>query len=343
MAGMTGVIAGQARAEARGRLRPIDPARDLGAIADLIGDAFASDLDAQGRAALRELRWMARLWPLVWWWSRTDPIFRESLSGFVWEAPLSPGKRWQVVGNVNLNRAPGNRERYVLYNVVVQDAYRGQGIGRRLTEAAMAEAQDLGAKGVILQVHQDNQPALRLYTQLGFTEASAETDFRLDSPRPVEVTDAPGYRFCRWRWSDGRSAYHLVRLTVPAVEQWLRPVKAEKYQGDWFTRFGEWLTDLGSGRRTYRFSVFQDGELAAVMTVAVALRRGEHRLALLVHPQHRGAVEAALISRALSMLSVLPPRPVQITVHKDHTAALDALRRYGFVEQRTLLTLWHDF
>ncbi|MGQ9598953.1 MAG: GNAT family N-acetyltransferase [Anaerolineae bacterium] len=340
---MATAVAEQARLETRGRLRPIDPARDLHAIANLIGDAFASDLDAQGRAALRELRWMARLWPLVWWWSQADPGFRESLSGFVWEAPSPTGKRWQVVGNVNLNPVPGNRQRYILCNIVVQEAHRGQGIGRRLTEAAMAEAQELGAKGVILQVHQDNLPALQLYTKLGFTEASGETEFRLEAPYPVLVVDAPGYRFCPWRWSDGPSVYRLVRLAVPAVEQWIRPVKEEKYQGRWSTRFEEWIAGVVSGYRTYRFTAFWDSELAAVMTVAVALRRGGHRFSLLVHPHHAGQVEAALISRALSMVSVLPPKPVLITVNKAHAAAFHVLRSYGFLEQRTLLTLWRDF
>src|SRR5512139_1637051 len=73
------------KGSARGRLRRLDPAQDMGAIAQLIGSAFGNEMDSQGRAALRDLRWMARLSPLVWWWAQADPSFRESYNGFVWE------------------------------------------------------------------------------------------------------------------------------------------------------------------------------------------------------------------------------------------------------------------
>ena len=68
-----------------GRLRPLDPTQDMGAIAQLIDSAFGDDMDSQGRAALRDLRWMSRLSPLVWWWAQADPSFRETYNGFVWE------------------------------------------------------------------------------------------------------------------------------------------------------------------------------------------------------------------------------------------------------------------
>ena len=70
---------------ARGRVRRLDPTRDMGAIAQLIDTAFGDDMDRQGRAALRDMRWMSRLSPLVWWWAQADPSFRETYNGFVWE------------------------------------------------------------------------------------------------------------------------------------------------------------------------------------------------------------------------------------------------------------------
>jgi hypothetical protein len=79
------------------------------------------------------------------------------------------------------------------------------------------------------------------------------------------------------------------------------------------------------------------------MAVTAAFRQGEHRLDMLVHPDHIGQVEACLISRALYVLASAPSRPVRITVSKEHTATLRVLRDYGFQEQRTLLTLWKDF
>jgi len=126
----------EAAEEAPGRQRELDPTRDLGEVADLIADAFAQDMDERGHSALREMRWMSRLSPLVWWLSQTDPGFRDTFSGFVWQAP-SPSGKDEIVGNVNLNRAPGQRDWYIICNVVVREDYRQRGIGRCLTEQAL--------------------------------------------------------------------------------------------------------------------------------------------------------------------------------------------------------------
>lgn len=328
---------------AQGGLRPLDPGRDLGAIADLIAAAFAQEMDARSRRALRELRWMARLSPLVWWWASVDPSFRDSFNGFVWEEPSPRGRRRQVVGNVSLNQAPGNRRRWIVCNVVVRDDYRRQGIGRQLTEAAIAEAQGLGAEGVLLQAYQDNLPALQLYTALGFQEAAGETEFWLEAVNPVAFLDAPGYQLRAWRPADGQAAYDLARLVIPPVLQWFRPIRAGEYHLSWWARLFEALSDLMAGQRVYRLSVLKEERLVATMTVVVAFRQGEHQLALLVHPDHTGQVEAALVSRALHMLAALPPRPVRAVVDREHTATARVLQEYGFQEQRTLLTLRRDF
>ena len=87
----------------------------------------------------------------------------------------------------------------------------------------------------------------------------------------------------------------------------------------------------------------REHRLVAVMTVTAAFRRGEHVLSLLVHPDHAGSVEAALISRALHMLAAAPARPVRATVVTEHNSTLRALGDYGFEEQGTLLTLSKHF
>jgi ribosomal protein S18 acetylase RimI-like enzyme len=298
-------------------------------------------MDERGQAALRELRWMARLSPLVWWMARADPTFSDSLNGFVWEEPNLTGKGWHLVGNVSLNRAPGSRQRWIICNVVVRDGYRGQGIGRRLTEAAMVEARELRAAGVVLQVHQNNPPALRLYTDLGFEEVARETNLCLETAEAVAFLDAPGYLLRPWQPSDGLALYELAQRITPQARQWMKPIKAGEYRPDWWARFGQAMADLLAGRRVYRLVALRGEQRVAVMTVTAAFRRGSHRLAFLIDPDHAGQVEAALVSRALYMLASLPSRPIEATVSgvRDQMAALNVMRDYGFTEGRTLLTL----
>jgi len=327
----------------RGHIRPLDPSRDLGEVAELIGQAFADDMDARGRAALRELRWMARLSPLVWWLSQADPGFRAAFNGFVWQVPGAEGGRGRIVGNVNLNRAPGSRQRYIICNVVVKEAYRGRGIGRVLTERAVEEAVALGASGAVLQVRHDNQQALHLYTDLGFYQVGGEADLWIDTVPSVALLDAPEHRVRAWRPSDGQALYRLAHRAIPEAQQWLRPVRREEYWPGWGTRLVHRLTSLLAGRRTYRLVASRGGKLVALAQVTATFRPGEHQLALLVDPADAGQVEASLVSRALYVLAALPPAPVRVTAYKEHTAALKVLYNYGFREQKTLLTLKKDF
>jgi len=334
-------------AKEQGGLRHMDPMRDLGTIADLIATAFADELDERGRAALREMRWMARLRPLVWWWSEVDPSFRDSFNGFVWEEPVpktrGAHKVWRIVGNVSLNRAPGDRRRWIICNVVVLDEYRGGGIGRSMMRAAIDEAEQIGADGVVLQVHRDNSRALALYTSMGFHEVSGETDLWLEAVGAVARLDAPGYEIRGWIPADGLAVYQLARHAIPAVQQWIRPVRIDEYRLDWLLRLGQWISSIITGSRTYRLTALKDDRLVAMMAVTATTHSGAHHLALLVHPDHEGQVEAALVSRALYMLGAAPSRQVRITAHMGDEATLKVLKDYGFKEQRTLLTLRKDF
>jgi ribosomal protein S18 acetylase RimI-like enzyme len=315
----------------------------MGAVADLIATAFGSEIDGQGRAALRELRWMARLSPLVWWWAQADPTFHDAYNGFVWEEPSPKGRgRQVVVGNANLNRTPGDRTQWVICNVVVREEYRGRGIARRLMEANIAEAQKQGAEGVVLQVYRANLRALHLYTDLGFQQVAGETEMCLETIQSVALLDPVGYHLRPWQPADGQAAYNLASLAMPTMQQWLRPVRRGDYERDAWARLEHRLADLLAGRRTYRLAAFKEADLVATMAVQASFRRGEHALSLLVHPQHRGHLEPVLVGRALHMLAGLPVRAVRATASTDHTAALEALGNYGFREKRTLLTMSYN-
>jgi ribosomal protein S18 acetylase RimI-like enzyme len=316
----------------------MEPTRDLSEVADLIAEAFAEDMDERGRAALREMRWMSRLSPLVWWLSQTDPGFRDAFSGFVWQIPAPPA-RGQIVGNVNLNRAPGRRGWYIVCNVVVREDYRQRGIGRCLTEQAIAKAEALIAEGVVLQVRQDNAVAMRLYLDLGFRRSSGEVELVHQDPPSVAISSPAGYRIRTWQPADGERVYRLAQRAVPEVQQWLRPVRRDAYAPGWGGRLVARLGDLVAQRRTYRLLALDGERPVGMLQVRASFRGQEHRLTLLVDPEHAGQVEAALVARGLHMLAALPPAPAGIMLYVDQAAAIKILRDYGFREKRTLLTL----
>lgn len=57
-----------------------------------------------------------------------------------------------------------------LYSLMVAPAARGQGLGFRLTGAAMVAARDAGRRRLRLEVRADNAEAVALYRRAGFRE-----------------------------------------------------------------------------------------------------------------------------------------------------------------------------
>ena len=55
-----------------------------------------------------------------------------------------------------------------VFEVVVAQAFRGRGLGRKLMNALRGWAWGEGARRAYLQVMEDNQPAIELYRRLGF-------------------------------------------------------------------------------------------------------------------------------------------------------------------------------
>lgn len=56
--------------------------------------------------------------------------------------------------------------------LVVDQARRGEGIGRRLLDAAEARARAHGAEAMMLDMSAGNEPARSLYEQLGYLPSS---------------------------------------------------------------------------------------------------------------------------------------------------------------------------
>jgi ribosomal protein S18 acetylase RimI-like enzyme len=62
----------------------------------------------------------------------------------------------------------------VLYDIVVDPAYRGQGIGQRLLDATIAALKARGVPRVVLSTAEKNKAAQRLFARAGFRETMIE-------------------------------------------------------------------------------------------------------------------------------------------------------------------------
>ena len=62
----------------------------------------------------------------------------------------------------------------VLYDIVVDPAHRGRGIGRLLLDATLAALAARGAPRVVLSTAERNEPAQRLFARAGFRRTMIE-------------------------------------------------------------------------------------------------------------------------------------------------------------------------
>ena len=120
-------------------LRPIDPRRDMGQVADLIEATFRGDLDGTARRMVREMRTLGRIGWVGWALSRLllPPAARPF--GFVWE------ENERIVGNASLLPVSGHPRRWVMANVAVHPEYRRRGIARQMVDASDHFARKAGA------------------------------------------------------------------------------------------------------------------------------------------------------------------------------------------------------
>jgi ribosomal protein S18 acetylase RimI-like enzyme len=316
----------------------MEPARDLAGVAKLIQDAFADELDRTGQAALREMRNMSRLGPLLWWLDRASAEFNELLSGFVWV------EEGQIVGNVTLSRATPGSSRWIISNVAVAEPYRGRGIARALMDAALALIHEWGGRVAALQVRDNNRAAVHLYQSMGFRETFGTAYLQLDRVPPVTPLPlvAGRLRPRRFDSADAHMEYELARVATPEAVQIDHPVRMTRYRLGVEHRLADWMRQLVGGGPTLRLVVDAGDYLAATVIAETGAWGGEGHVFLTVHPVWRGQVEQQLVSHALHHLRRWPRRAVQVRHSTYHPEGIEAFVRFGFREVRTLLWMRRD-
>jgi len=319
--------------EGKPPIRPLNPARDFGQLADLIENAFGEELSSGGAKVLREIRFLSWLGPLNYLLYGTGSDLDSIFSGFVWEHD------GQIVGNVSLNRAGGRGSRWQISNVAVLDRFRRQRIGRRLMEAALDFIASRGGEVVYLYVREDNEPALHLYTDLGFAELDRLSELELlpqhrpppqdlELLRPLKPAEQP-------------ALYELVRVAEGPGQRWLGGAQRRRYVMAADERFLKWLGGLFTGEHETRWVVAGATGLdaAALLQSTHLWNLKPHRLRLWVYPSRRGDLEEQLASDVARLLARQAARPTWASLPASEWRATTALVSEGFRLVRTLVLM----
>lgn len=321
----------------------MDPLKDLRGVANLIEEAFADDLDRSGQSALRELRWLSYMKPILWWMVVFSSDHNDFLSGFVWEEDR------KIVGNITVNRtAPGSR-RWLISNLAVAKNYRGRSIARGLMYAGIELAKEYNGTSVSLQVRSDNAAAKHLYESLNFREISGTTYLRLNRIPRIDRQDIPALpkdvtlRPRRFDSIDARQAYQLASAAVSSEVQREWPLRQSRFRLDgqeqWLTNFFHKI--VGGGSAVY-WVVENGHSFVATLNVQPGILGKLHHVELIVHPDWRGYLEKPLIGRALNYLYGWRNTGITLKHPADHTQAIQAYKEWGFEESQTLIWMKHD-
>ena len=313
--------------EAANGLRPADVRRDLRGIADLLEEAFASELDEIGQRILREMRFWSRLgWLLkgLEWFLPPGEAF---VPGYVW---VEDGR---VVGYAMVRRFQPGLEGWLIANVAVAPEFRGRGIGRALVAACLEYARAHGARWAALQVRADNIPALRLYRSLGFVEIGRIQIWRREAGGalsfPTMSSGIPGYRVRPARPGEASALSAWIAAAENPAMRLFEPL------GLLPTALAPW--PFGQRRKTLWIIETEGGEIVAI--AAWIRREGTLTLRAFLTgsgtPQHaRWLVETALIG--------IPPTLPVMALTGEEPALSAALLSFGFRPIRILIGMRCD-
>ncbi len=335
---MTAIHAATGHVDSRNAngIRPFDIGRDLRPVAELIAESFASELDARGNAALREMRVMSHMSGFLKVVNRTTGEFNDVFNGFVW---VDDG---EIVGNVTVQKADRQGSRWQIANVAVAPTHRGRGLARRLMNRALEHIESSGGRWAVLQVYARNDAARKLYDGLGFEYLGGKSDLVLDpatqrAALPAEIQMIPD--FLSFSASHGQELYELANCQLHAQAQWWRPLRRADYQINFEQQIGEWFAHLIGRRDVYRHCIQITRRFEAAIVLTAQRWSGNHELQIWVRPDNYGKYEDAFMAWTMRMLADYPRLPVTLELPTDHTAAIETANANGFTTARTLLTM----
>lgn len=325
---MTLALSDGARQVSNG-VRPFDPGRDVGAVADVIEIAFVDELGPNDRGVLRDFRLMQLAAPFLWLASRSVPDFDAVFGGFVW----AEGGR--IVGTVSLTRLGETGAHWLISNVGVLPEYRGRGIARALMEAAIGAVRRKGGRLITLQVRSQNERAYRLYRRLGF-QLMEQTVVLDRAAGPVPALDAPTIPLRLWTTADADRTLDLTQAVVPDTYQALLPLRRAEFRFDTGGGPGHPVAEWLRGSTTYRLAVPDGDEFAAMVTLKARRRGGPHHIEMSVRPRWRGQLERSLVAQTMGIAARYGQRTMTAHLRPDEAAVIATLQEIGFRPMYTL-------
>ena len=305
-----------------GQIRPLNPLRDLSAVADLVEVCFQTTMDKDGRRYLQDMRRSASDSAFMRWATKTSDSISLPLTGYVWE------DNGRIVGNVSL--IPYNRRNmrvYLIANVATHPDFRRRGIARMLTKAAMNHAREKHANQIWLHVREDNPEAITLYQDLGFKEYFRRTTYHSSASAPI-LQASPDIQVRSRRAQDWSTQSTWLEQAHPEGVGWYYTNFWNVLKPDMLHSLGNFLSDINVNH----WIALRDGRMQASASVIY----GRDRVDFLWAAAPRENADDALHALLARVRSFIDPRRGLLLEYPAHVSE-NAIRAAGFAMHRTLL------
>lgn len=334
MTSLSANTASSAQSHASDGLRPVNLRTDLSSLADLIELVFVDSMDENGRAAIREMRYLSKMGYGLNLITRLNELALGISLGYVY---IADGK---LVGNVSVypaNYPKDVGDAWLIANVGVHPDYQRRGIAYQLMAACIDMIRERKGTQAILQVNYDNIGAQKLYERLGFIYERPWIMWRRSGFVKSPTINKHDFHMTRLRPSEWQAEFELAQQARPNDKGglgWLMPLHKKYFHVPLWQRILNSFSLSGTEKLIIRDNI--DEHILASLWIENSISTVSVRTRLMTAPQinHESYVDALLsnLIQRFGRSTILMEHP-----HDDQITT-DLLKQYQFRVKRDV---WH--
>ena len=320
------------------KIRPFQIPGDIDIMLKLIEEGFQypdrpdwNVQDDEKESMLDSIKSIRRIWPMIQFLKIFVPYLRDIMRGFIYEEDGIP------VGLINFGRQR-NIPEWFIGNVTVLPRYRRRGIARKLVEASLAELIHRRARSAWLEVIAENEPANRLYEEMGFTAYSGSSDYDIQLDEPVsppvfsEGTSLKALKPHNWK-----IRMEFAQRITPELIQHYEPIRKESFKTSRAILILIPLIQVLSGSKSERFAILRNGKTVSFGEYSYRTKTGGlNNARIQVDPDNPEFASLALDQVLSTVQSKSPGRRLEIHLKNWQPALLHAAEDVGCTKSFTL-------
>ena len=325
-------------------MRPLDIKQDYEELIPFYDLIFERELTAKGtsiRATLEEFKSFMPLFKIMGIFSKN---FRHVFDGFVFE-----NNEGKIVSTVNIGFSGDFWE---IAMVATHPDYRRKGLAKKLIIKSLDHAKQHKAKKCVLEVLEENEPAYKLYRNMGFNHFDTKVKMRLDKEKisDIKKIELPQEYTIQQRKQDKKTSLAMLRVEEKATPDEVlhfMPVNKIKYQKTLMMRMLRPIFKLIAKSKARRWTIHFGDKIVGILYADVGRRKDScHNIDVIVDPEYEKKLTSAMIGYALNYInknSIYELNTIT-EVRKSNSLLLEELQNYGFVSFETdhLLALKMD-